>query len=195
MLRRPSGLYVAEKSPRSRRMTRRFLSLERLESRQLLAVQLQLDYSLDTDGFMTASRRDLLQSTLLAISNRLENSLTAVSSEQFTFSKGGGTVSGTTTVPANTLKVYVYGGSLSGYQAGLGGGQDSASNNYRGQTANHYAPDVSFIEFDDDGSTNWYFGASTTGGETLTVIQHRSTATILISSRPRIMSSCTFSGS
>jgi hypothetical protein len=159
-----SRSYFGKKSPRSRHITRRSPALEQLESRELLAVQLQLDYSLDTDGFMTASRRALLQSTLQAITNRLENTLAPVSSENFSFPKGNGTVSGTTSVPANTVKVYVYGGSLPGNQAGLGGGQYTGPTVYRGQAANHYAPDVGFIEFDDDGSTNWYFGASTTGG-------------------------------
>lgn len=36
---------------------------------------------------------------------------------------------------------------------------------YRGQaSSSDYAPAVSQIRFDDDGSTNWYFGANTSGG-------------------------------
>ena len=48
--------------------------------------------------------------------------------------------------------------------AGLGGSQSGEYPGNRGEPASEFAPAVAFIEFDDDGSTNWYFGSSTTSG-------------------------------
>ncbi len=57
----------SSESPRSRRAARQ-PSLEILESRELLALTLQVDYSLDKSGFFqNTSRRTLLEGTLGAI--------------------------------------------------------------------------------------------------------------------------------
>ncbi len=138
---------------------------EALEDRRLLAVSLQLDYSLDGAGFFTADRKALLQSTLTAITSRLGDTLAAVSSNTYTITTSTGARTVTTAVAADTLKIYVLGDSLSGSTVGQGGASWSviANNAMRGQGANDYAPNIGYIRFDNDGSTNWFFGSSTTG--------------------------------
>jgi hypothetical protein len=154
-------LRVRKQRTGSGRRSRCVVGIELLEPRELLALQLEFNYSLDNSGFMTPARRALFESTLDAIAGRLNNSLAAVSSLTITgFPTPSGPKTITASVPANTLEVYVFGGSLSGSTAGEGG---SAAAN-RGEPSNVYAPAVAYIEFDDDGSTPWYFGASTTGG-------------------------------
>lgn len=129
-----------------------------------MAVSLAFDYSLDSPGFFTAERRTLLESTLNAMTARLTDTLAAVPTASYTL----GTQTGNRTVvassPANVLRVYVYGQSLSGsiaqggayYSTGPGG-------TMRGQGANDYAPDLAYLKFDSDGSTDWFFGSTTAG--------------------------------
>ena len=130
-----------------------------------MAVSLQLDYSLDSSGFFTADRRTLLENTLNAIASRLDDTLTAVSSYTYGVSTSNGSRQVTTSVPANTIKIYPFGDALTGSTVGEGSGVWTVSNNnaMRGQQANDYAPDVGFIQFDNDGSTDWYFGSSPSG--------------------------------
>ncbi|APW62780.1 hypothetical protein [Paludisphaera borealis] len=130
-----------------------------------MAVSLQLDYSLDSSGFFTSDRRALLESTLNAIASRLGDTLAAVSSYTYTISTSGGSRQVTTSVPANTIKLYPFGDALSGSTVGQGSGVwfESANNAMRGQGANDYAPNIGYIKFDNDGSTNWFFGATTAG--------------------------------
>lgn len=130
-----------------------------------MAVSLQLDYSLDSSGFFTADRRTLLENTLNAVASRLDDTLTAVPSYTYGVSTSNGSRQVTTSVPANTIKIYPFGDALTGSTVGQGYGIWTVSDNnaMRGQQANDYAPDVGFIQFDDDGSTDWYFGSSTSG--------------------------------
>ncbi|WP_165249315.1 hypothetical protein [Paludisphaera soli] len=157
---------------------RRLPSIESLEDRRLLAVSLQFDYSLD-DGFFTSTRRTLLETDLRAIAARLGDALAAVSSRSYALPTSSGSVTRTTSVAADTIKIYVWGDSLSGSTAGQGGGfwSTSGSNNaMRGQGANDYAPNVAYLKFDDDGSTGWYFGSappgSSSGTDFLAVARH-----------------------
>ncbi len=145
--------------------SRRLVTLEQLESRTLMAVTLDLDYSLDTSGFMTPSRQALLAGALDPIAARLDNTLAAVPSITINgWPSPSGPFTLTTSVPANTLKVYVMGAPLSGALAGLGGSQSGEIPGNRGEPSSDFAPAVAYIEFDDDGSTDWYFGSSTTSG-------------------------------
>jgi hypothetical protein len=166
-MRKLSGLWGrAEAKVRGRRVARRRSpGCEVLEDRRLLAVNLQFDYSLDSSGFFTADRRTLLQNTLNAIASRLNDTLAAVSSYTYSITTSSGDRSVTTSVAANTIKLYVFGDSLSGMTAGIGGGNwfVTDNNSMRGQGPNDYAPNIGHIRFDNDGSTNWYFGSTTSG--------------------------------
>lgn len=138
---------------------------EVLEDRRLLAVSLQFDYSLDSSGFFTADRRALLQDTLNSIASHLSDTLAAVSSFTYTVTTSSGDHDITTSVPADTIKLYILGDPLDGSTAGLGGANWLVSDNnaMRGQGANDFAPSIGHIRFDDDDSTNWFFGATTSG--------------------------------
>ena len=141
--------------------------VESLEDRALMTLAVQFDYSLDSDHFFAqSSRRTLLESTVNAIVARLGDALGALPSNSYTVVGAAGNVTVTTAVPANTLKLYLLGKSFSGTTAGLGGSSFVTQNGkYRGQASSaDYAPAISSIRFDDDGSTNWYFGATTSSG-------------------------------
>ncbi|MEO6811806.1 MAG: pre-peptidase C-terminal domain-containing protein [Isosphaeraceae bacterium] len=169
-------------------------------------MQLQLDYSLDSSNFFTASRRDLLESTLTAVVSRLDDSLASVPSRTYSVPFGTGTRQVTTSVAANTLKLYVYGAPLGGSTAGRGGSYNSvvANNAMRGQGANDFAPNISYIQFDNDGSTNWFFGSTTTGLNSnkidfVTVARHEFLHTLgFLANQPtfsRFVQNSTFAGS
>jgi len=131
-----------------------------------LSLGLFVDYSLDTSGFFTTERRTLLVNTLLTIINQFNDSLDAVPSRTYSISTSTGTKQVTTAVSADTIKIYAFGDALSGTSVGLGTASWTESGSQglmRGQAANDFAPDVGFIQFDNDGSTNWFFGSSTTG--------------------------------
>ncbi|WP_337176604.1 hypothetical protein [Paludisphaera sp.] len=136
---------------------------ETLEDRRLLAVSLAFDYSLDS-GFFTADRRAVLESTLNAIASRLGDTLAPVPTTRFTLDTNSGTRTVTSSSPADVVKVYAYGRSLTGSIA-QGGAYYSvgAGNSMRGEGPNDFAPDITYLMFDDDGSTNWFFGATTAG--------------------------------
>ncbi|AMV40752.1 hypothetical protein [Planctomyces sp. SH-PL62] len=129
-----------------------------------MAVSLAIDYSLDASGFFTADRRAALESTLGAIAARLNDTLAAVPTANYTLETASGGRTVRTSVAADTLKVYAYGDALTDSIAQGGAFYSLPQNNaMRGQGANDYAPDVTYLKFDDDGSTSWYFGASTAG--------------------------------
>lgn len=143
---------------------RRTPVVEALEGRQLLALALQVDYSLDSSGFFTPDRRTLLEQTLGAIVARLGDTLSAVQSASYTVPFGAASQQVTTGVAANSLKLYAYGAPLLGSTAGLGGSYWTSSDTMRGQAANNdFAPDLSYIQFDNDGTTNWFFGSASAG--------------------------------
>ena len=163
-------MFAARIRPASRRVQpdRRMRPiLDPLEDRRLLSLTVQYDYSLDTRGFFAqSSRRTLFESTVNAIVSRLGDSLGAIASRSYTVEGVSGNVNVTTTVAANTLKLYVLGKPLAAPTVGNGGSQSlTVSDKYRGQSSTlDYAPAVSSIRFDDDGSTNWFFGSSTSTG-------------------------------
>ncbi|WP_422929576.1 hypothetical protein [Singulisphaera sp. PoT] len=151
---------------RSFRLARTILAVDVLETRELLAVNLVIDYSLDKGNyFNTATKRDLLQNTLNAIVSRFGDTLAATPSITTSIPYGDSNTSQTvtTSTPANTLKIYAFGAPLSGGAVGTGGPVFSSTAPYRGQGANDFAPDFSYIMFDNDGSTNWFYGATTSG--------------------------------
>ncbi|WP_165249317.1 hypothetical protein [Paludisphaera soli] len=158
-----AGVFARGGGDRARRR-RLAPACETLEGRRLLAVSLAFDYSLD-GGFFTAGRRTLLESTLNAMAARLGDSLAAVPSAGYTLPTNSGNRTVQTGVAADTLKVYAYGISLSGSTAAQGGAFYSLppNNAMRGQGANDFAPDVTYLMFDDDGGTNWFFGTTTAG--------------------------------
>ena len=138
--------------------------VEGLEDRRLMAVALSFDYSLDAYGFFTPDRRALLESTLNAIASRLGDTLAAVPFASYQLDTAAGPRTVQTAVAANTVKIYAYGDSLSDSIA-QGGAFYSlpAGNAMRGQGANDFAPDITFLHFDADGGTNWFFGQTTAG--------------------------------
>ncbi len=131
-----------------------------------MAVALAFDYSLDSPGFFTAERRTLLESTLNAMAARLTDSLAAVPSATYTLNTDLGNRTFVTSSPANVVKVYAYGQSLDdGVSIAQGGAYYSSASNgsMRGQAANDYAPDLTYLKFDADGTTDWFFGSTTAG--------------------------------
>ncbi len=149
---------------RSQHLSRAFV-VERLEQRRLLALTVSIDYSLDTSNFFSAGTKQLLQATLDTITSNFSNSLAPVPSTTYSLDYGDtGTVRDvTTSVPTDTLKIYAYGAPLSGGTVGEGGAFYSVPGPYRGQADNVFAPQISFLMFNNSRSTNWYFGASTAG--------------------------------
>jgi len=161
-----------------------------LESRTLLTVNIQFDYSLDSNHFFDdPARRAVLQAAADTITSQLDDSLLAIQpsgsdtwSESFYNPTNGQlqTISNPT-VPANTLIIYVGARPLAGTGGdalGLGGpGGVGASGDQtwintveaRGQSGAFATPVSDFgpwggsIAFDDSGSTTWYFGLDTSG--------------------------------
>lgn len=155
-------IWIKRRSPRRR--GRVFLP-ESLEPRQLLTLSVAIDYSQD-NGFFTPDVKQLLQSTLDAIVIRFGDALAAQPKASYDLDYGTtGTVRHiTTTVPANTLKVYAYGAPLDADKLAQGGSYSPKNGAAgRGQAAGDYTPQVSFLMFDTDGTSQWYFGSSTSG--------------------------------
>lgn len=162
--------------------------VESLEVRNLLTVNFQFDYSLDTTHFF--DNNDFARASLEMAAGSLESflgdSLDAIMPSgsntwlaQFS-SPGTGAATGISNlnVPANTLIIYVGGRDLSGEVAeGAPGGWSSGSSDQqwldllgsRGQTgalapsvATDFGPWGGSLAFDSSG-TNWFFGASDYG--------------------------------
>ncbi len=159
-----------------------------LESRWLLSVNIQIDYSYDTTNFFnTPAKRYLIQLAASELSNALsKDQLSAISpsgndvwSASFMNPATGATQQvSNLSVPANTIIVYVGGRSLgSGSEAGdssVGGYSATGDTSWlntvaaRGKTGALAATPTSFgpwggsIAFD-TGSTNWFFGNATAG--------------------------------
>lgn len=171
-----------------RRRSSTSLEVRELESRELLSLSIQIDYSYDNDKFFnTQAKKDLMQLAANTLAADLNDSLTAITpSGTNTWSAtfpdpSTGTIRSLSNlvVPANTLIIYVGGGSLAGgSEAGLGstgGFGASGDSNWlnivstRGQAgavakpATDYGPWGGEITFDDSGSTNWYFNQSLPG--------------------------------
>lgn len=159
-----------------------------LETRALLAITIQFDYSFDTNHFFdTQAKKDLLQFAADNVASNLNNSMAAIaSSGTDTWSASFIDPSMTTNqlatvpnlvVPQNTLIVYVGGSNLQGTEKGSGGpggfswsgsAQWGALVEGRGQAGatgpnptvfSTWGGAITFAQ----GSTNWYFGASPSG--------------------------------
>ncbi|TXT36450.1 MAG: hypothetical protein FD138_972 [Planctomycetota bacterium] len=155
-------------------------SAESLESRQLLTVTFQFDYSRDANHFFDdTSRRQILELAGKALGNRLDDQLLAITPS------GGNTWSLTTTnpstggqlklsnpsIPQNTLLVFVGSQNIDLLGSGGPGGYSSSGSQAwlnlvaaRGQTGMLNNPVTDFgtwggsVTFDND--ANWYFGHS-----------------------------------
>jgi autotransporter-associated beta strand protein len=125
--RNPMGPWSRGMAPKLRSAARHRVrpSLEALETRALLSVTIQFDYSHDTSGFFNdQSRKDVLQAAANDITGRLNDTLAAIPAPPssadswnaiFPDPSTGNQVSITNLqVPANTLIIYVGGRSLSG---------------------------------------------------------------------------------
>jgi hypothetical protein len=179
-------LDVARRSGK-RPVTKRRLTVERLESRELLTVNIVFNYSLDTNGFFNdTSRRTLLDRAAEMIETRLGDTLDAITpggsntwTPSITHPATGQNyrLSGSTSVPADTILVYAGGRDLGGSTLGIGGnGGYSASGstswlntiNTRGEpgralaSPTDVAPWGGSITFDTVGTT-WHFGLTTAG--------------------------------
>ena len=174
--------------------------VEILESRELLTINVVIDYSLDTNNFFnTQEKKDLLQTAADAIGSRLTDTLSAITpsgSNTWTAifehpATGTEATVNNRSIAANTVVVYAGGRDLPANQAGVGGfgGYDaSGSNSFfdildgRGQagvllgTPTDFGPWGGAITFDTVGTT-WHFGTTTSGLDNskvdfLTVAQH-----------------------
>ncbi len=178
--------WIRQSSPlKARTKHRMHAAIESCESRCLLAVTLSFDYSFDTNNFFAdTARRTLLEAAGTTLSQRLNDSLSAITP--------GGTDSWNTvvshpgtggelrftnqTIPANTIIVYAGGRELGGTLGvgGFGGFGGSGSTAFinsltRGQAGARLAP-ASQTDFGPWGgaitfdiTTNWFFGATTAG--------------------------------
>lgn len=156
-------------------------------SQQSLAINIQFDYSFDTNKFFGnagSTQRTILETAGQFFASNINDSLTAITPDannQFNvnFSHPGTGASQTVnnlSVPADTLIVYAGGSALGGTTLGQGGPGgfsipsaqsqafiDNAVS--RGQpgalgaasTQTDFGPWGGAITFDNDGSTNWYF--------------------------------------
>lgn len=159
--------------------------VEPLEGRSLFSVAVQFDYSLDTNGFFNdADRRTVLQAAANALTNRLTDTLDAITPTGTNTWSIVGTHPSTgamfnvanKSVAANTVVVYVGGYDIAGSTLGLGGPTGwSASGTSgwlsairtRGEAGagttprTDFAPAAGSIAF--DSATPWFFGTTTAG--------------------------------
>ncbi len=165
-------------------------TLELMETRLLPTITVALDFSLDVHGFFNnQARRDIMKFAADTLATSLTDSLAAIAPNAAAGNNwtadfpdpSNGTLRSLSnlSVPANTLIIYVGGGTLAGAseagQGSTGGFSGSGSNAWldilsaRGKAGALATPPTSFgpwggsIEFDDTGGTNWYFGQSLIG--------------------------------
>jgi hypothetical protein len=160
--------------------------VEAVERRMLLAVTVQFDYSLDTNGFFAdTTRRTLLQQAADSIVSRFTDTLSAIApsgsntwSMNFTHPGTGGTASiSNPSIPANVIRIYAGGRDLPGNTLGIGGPSGWNASGIsaswfdtiiaRGNAGALATPKTDFAPFGgaitfDTGST-WHFGATTAG--------------------------------
>ena len=174
--------------------------VEVLESRELLTINVVIDYSLDANNFFDSqAKKDLLQSAADAIGSRLTDTLSAITpsgSNTWTAifdnpATGAEKQVVNRSIAANTIVVYAGGRDLPANQAGVGGfgGFDGGGSSTfldildgRGQagallsTPTDFGPWGGAITFDTVGTT-WHFGTTTSGldgtkVDFLTVAEH-----------------------
>lgn len=166
-----------------RRAPRVRSTIERLESRQLLTITIQFDYSRDTNHFFDdTARRQILELAGETIGSRLDDHLLAItpgSGNSWTLNashpSGSGSLSlSNQSIPADTILVFVGSRVMSSLGIGGPGGYSSSGSEAwldrvaaRGQTGMLDLPEADFglwggsITFDHD--ANWYFGMSADG--------------------------------
>ena len=156
----------------------RRLGLEWLEEREMPALSITFNYSLDTNGFFNdPTRRAILEQAASDLTGRVTSSMAAISPSGgnnwsatfFNPATGGQATVGNPTIAADTIVVYAGGRDLSGTEAGAGGnGGYSAAGNQawfdaiKGRGTGGYALWGGSLAFDTNG-TNWYFGSSAAG--------------------------------
>ncbi|MBI1374400.1 MAG: hypothetical protein GC159_16910 [Phycisphaera sp.] len=163
-------------------------SFEPLETRNMMSLTVNIDYSLDTNGFFDEQlRRDVFEAAVDAVAGNFLDTLTAIvpggpnSWTQRFFSPSTGNL---TTLPGGTLaqnEIIIYAGGRSlggalgvggpgsaGVSFGGAGGQAFVDNvNSRGQsgallsTETDFGPWGGSVSF--ELSTNWHFGLTTAG--------------------------------
>lgn len=156
---------------------------ETLESRQLLTITFQFDYSRDTNHFFDdTARRQILELAGETLGNRLDDHLLPITPSggntwSLTASNPAGSGSFTLsnqTIPEDTILVFVGSRNMSSLGVGGPGGYSSSGSDAwldlvaaRGQTGMLDNPETDFglwggsITFDND--ANWYFGMSADG--------------------------------
>jgi hypothetical protein len=156
----------------------RALSLEWLEGREVPAVTIQFDYSLDTSGFFNdPARRAILQQVGTEIGSQISAPLAAIVpgggstwSTSFTNpSTGGQAVVDNPVIPANTIVIYAGARDLGGSEAGQGGNGGYSGSGYgnwldilRTRGSAGFSLWGGSLAFDTAG-TNWYVGSSAAG--------------------------------
>jgi hypothetical protein len=156
------------------------LKLERLESREVPAILIQLDYSRDTSGFFNnAEARATLERVASDIGNTLTANLAALApggantwTATFFDPSTGNTVNlQNLSVGANTIHLFVGARNLPGTTAGFGGfggysmrGSGAWMNLVQSRGNTGFATWGGSITFDT--TQNWHFGTSTAGLDT-----------------------------
>lgn len=156
---------------------------ECLESRHLLTITIQFDYSRDTNNFFeNTARRQILELAGETLGDRLDDHLLAITSggnntwslTSFHPSGTGSFTLNNPSIPENTVVVFVGSRNMSSLAVGGPGGYSSSGSDAwndlvaaRGQAGILNTPETDFslwggaITFDID--TNWYFGTSADG--------------------------------
>jgi Matrixin len=158
-------------------MSTQRLKLERLESREVPAILIQLDYSRDTSGFFnSAEARATMERVASDIGNTLTANLAALTpgggntwTATFFDPSTGNTVNlSNLSVGANTLRLFVGARNLPGTTAGYGGyggysmsGSQAWMNLVQNRGSSGFAPWGGSITFDTN--QNWHFGTTTAG--------------------------------
>lgn len=153
------------------------LRLELLETREVPAVLIQLDYTYDTGFFAArADARAVLERAASELGNSLTANLSAITSSGadswtatfFNPAGAGEILIPNLAVGANTLKVFVGARPVAGVEAGQGGpggyrlsGSPTWTNSVLTRGHAGYSPWGGSIAF--DSSMNWHFGQSTSG--------------------------------
>jgi hypothetical protein len=152
------------------------LTLESLESREVPAIAVHLDYSLDAAGFFAdPTRRAVLQQAANDIAAHLDANLPALipgggnnwTARFFNPATGNEVQLANLAIPANTIVLYAGGRDLNGAEAGVGGyGGYGASGSAAWLTAIQTRGPFGLwgggLAFDTNG-TDWFFGTTTAG--------------------------------
>jgi hypothetical protein len=166
-----------ELRPDSPRAPRPALSLESLESREVPAILVQLDYSLDTGFFKNnPAARAVMQEVATELGNSISANLAALvpsgtntwTASFFNPATGGVVNLPNVVVGANSIKVYVGARALGSNEAGVGGyggygisGTQAWVNRVQSRGWSGFAPWGGSIAFDT--TKNWYFGLDAGG--------------------------------